>query len=185
MDPITTPVSPEQPGTPPVAPVPATAPGAVPEAKVETPVVKAEKQVDGAKPKSKSSEKILALEAQLAEMQKQLLEQKSAVESDRVSIKTERMDVALERAGILPEYRQFARTHLGDVDVSTDAGKAKIDEFAAQHSAMTGRAKTSTADPISAWATKAQAKPGTLAASMPRQVLVNALTNAVQIGTEE
>lgn len=142
-------------------------------AKAAEPVAKAEPAIDP----------MAALQAQLAETQKQLNEIKANSEADRVKLATERMDLALERAGILPAYRDFARAQLKDVDASTDAGKAKVDEFAQQHVAMTSKAQAYI-DPQTAWidSVKKDAKPNTLVGVIPRAFLANAMTNAVSGG---
>lgn len=128
--------------------------------------------------KGKAREVIATLEQKVAELSQ-------TREADRKEIVDERWDIALERAGIRPEYRKFVRGELGELDLKSDEGKAKVDDFARAHAAMTTRGQ-SQGDPVSAWVDKtktAAAKvPTSAIANMPRSFLENYARNSVEGG---
>lgn len=142
------------------------------------PTVKAEPAKVEQVAQAERPDELAVLRAKIAE-----LEQSQA--KSTTALRDAQFNAAFTAAQIAPDYRKFARTELGDIDPSTDAGKAAIDEFAAKHAAMTTRGQAAV-DPITAWVdkTKTAAKGNTLAAVMPRGFLADTIAKAVAPGVE-
>lgn len=85
----------------------------------------------------------------------------------------ERWDRALHDGKILPEYRSFVRSQLGDIDPRSDAGKAAIDAYAERHAAFKVPIATP-ADPTTEWAATVKKS------AIPRAVLVDIAKNIVR-----
>ena len=111
-----------------------------------------------------------------------LAERLAAIEGDT---RKTTYDGALALAKIKPAYYGQARLDLGDaLDITTDAGRAKIDAWAAAHpEVLTTFAPQSQQGPQSAWidqTLKADPKKQSLASMMPRDFLDQAIAGLVK-----
>lgn len=132
------------PSTPaePTAPVALAAPSLAP---VAAPAVEAKPEVKPDAPPDLAA--VLAeFEAQkkkTAELEAELGKQKS--ETAQLAF-----TAAFDRAGVAPQYRDFLRSQLGDVDPRSEVGLRAIDELARKHPAML-TAHVSNEDPMSSF----------------------------------
>ena len=170
-------------GVSPATPVAPAAPAApVVPALPEAPKVKVDKlRVRLAKPKAPSGPDLVAVQRELEEVKTEAAATRAALDRSTAALRDRSFGAAFDAAQILPEYRDFAKATLGQIDPDSEAGKKAIDDFAKKHPAMVRR--TTPADPTSAWADKMRAddkSKGSLAARMPREVLEATLANMVR-----
>lgn len=106
--------------------------------------------------------KLVALEAERAKDAEKLAALESGRAEDARALRLARLDGLLDTVKLEPAYREFARAQLASIDPTTDAGKAAVDTFVAQHPAMVARVVTGVGDPtMNQWLdAKAKANPG-------------------------
>lgn len=117
------PVAPEAP-TVPTAPIPA----AASESPAPAPVVPAALSPEPA-PIAPMPEPKVDVAAKLAELEAEVAKQRA--ENAKLAFAA-----AFDRAGVAPQYRDYLRSQLGDVDPRSEAGLKAIDDVARKHPAM-------------------------------------------------
>lgn len=127
--------------TPETTPAPVAPVALVVETQTPAPVPVAETKVEPVEAKAPD------LATELEAVRKRTAELEAALAAEKGETRALAFASAFERAGVAPQYRDFLRDQLGDVDPRSDAGLAAIDAMAKKHPAMLV-AHVSTADPM-------------------------------------
>lgn len=145
---------------------------AAPEPKAEA---KHEPKPEAAAPAVDFAAKLAELEAARAADAKKIAELEAGRAADVKALRDARLDGLLEQVKVAPAYREFARAKLGEVDPTTDVGRAAVDAFASAHPAMLDLPRPSAPDAtVASWlAEKAKQAPGSAWNFIPPSALAD------------